>query len=303
VAETSRVLIDPQGRVERHAQFTPSPLPAPPGPVVARETIPPPTEAELRAQLRGALAAKQAAVAAATECQEALERGLQHLTRCQTVASRYIGLETELAREVSTALRSGGTVPDLSQDTRSLERSRAQLDLVAAEQAVATFRAELAQAAHASGDATGTVDALAAQLLALKAEELTEEARELQARMDALVVALTAYSRFGAAFKLGLPIGAGQLVGDVGPQQLYRANPQPWIDALAKLVADPDAAVDVVLPTAIKRPLPAAIGTTGWPPPMAPGRLPDPLPTPPGMQDDGDMHLVELDAQEITHAE
>ena len=127
----------------------------------AREPPPPPpppvlTEAERRAKLAEAIAARDAAKAALDSAVERHDRAVRDETRCRGVLAGYATLPAEIGVSKENALRAGSDA-SLSDGLRARlqDRAAAEADLAAAQRAVEVFGRERQQATEAHTRAAG----------------------------------------------------------------------------------------------------------------------------------------------------
>jgi hypothetical protein len=256
----------------------PPPEPAPP---------PPPGEPELRAQLGIAIEAAANADARAQDAEQAYARAQQHRDTCAQRLAGCADLDAQIAHAVAGALRSGTDAEQVRETfaERIIERAEAQASLTAAEAAVSTLRDERAAAHAAAGDAAKAVETLTLRILAFAAERIAQEAQSLQAQAAQRRRMLLGYDRMLANRTLPLPAAVRMVLGEVTAQDVLGGDFAPWKHAMDALRGDPQAVVEIPVPTPVVPPLPVPVRAPGPPVPHAPIQPPQP-------GDDGDPYLV-----------
>jgi hypothetical protein len=222
----------------------------PPQPPITPQ--PQPTQAEVREQLGRAIEAQRAAGETLERAEAAHERTEAHLAKCQQRAAQYAGLDQAIAAATIEALRcdAGRLSPDLTEEHELAidDRARASAELAAAETALATFRAEHAEASAAYGNAAKAADALIARVLAHIAEAIAIEHEGLLERAKMLRGVMVGFDRFATPYHVPIPPTLGRVYGGTDRQAFARqVDASMWRDAADRLRADPTATVSVTL--------------------------------------------------------
>jgi hypothetical protein len=268
------------------------PLTAPPWqPPAVPEAPPPPapSESDLRDLLADALHRQKLTADIAERAEAAYERAAQHAQACRDRLTEFASLEQELSEATANALRAGDD-PAAARETFASSlaaRAQAEMDAGAAANAVATLHTEQAAAVKNLADATSTANTLAARIVSFAAGKLVDEVQALQEQINARRRTLLGFDRFVTGHKAPLPPSVRSLLGTPTAREVSHADPGPWREAQRMLLADPLAAVEIPLPTP-----PVAASVPVQPP--VPVMMPSP--EPPGMQDDGDPFLPEVQA-------
>jgi hypothetical protein len=211
----------------------------------------PPTEAELRAQLADALAAKRGRETELSRAEQAHERAEVHLAKCRGNLAAYADLDAAIAAAAIDALRcSAGIVPvGLSEEMELAiaDRERARTELRAADGALTVFRQERADASQAMGDATRTAETLATRVLGHRADALAREHDDFLAQAELRRSALFAYERLTTATKVSISPTVRNVLGTSQDDFAKLHDASAWRAAHAALLADAQAEVDIAL--------------------------------------------------------
>jgi hypothetical protein len=221
--------------------------PAPPPEAPA----PAPTEAQHRAALADARAAQGRADEAVSRASEAHERAIALVVKRRTELAGYAALDSDRFARTLDSLRDddgGATVP--GEDDRLVRREIAKLDLDDAERAEATLMAERAVLATAAGNAAREANRLAMCVLMHTADRLADEHNEHLRQAAAKKEMLHAFDHFSANSGAPMPGKVTSLLLSGGTAGLAKQrDTSSWRSARDQLLADPQAQVEITIPT------------------------------------------------------